>query len=822
MKNCLLLIFSVVVISIDLYGQNALYYYNKGDSLISCGNYNSAIKKLIKAEKNEKDFLKNRKQMLYGQMAYCYQKLGEYDLALTYYHKQLDIIGKKSPKADFIRLNMSDLLLLTGEYQKVIDILENITVQHEKRIINITSAKCCLGHEDEAIKILDEIISSMKCKSGEDICYSDIYLSAVQNKAYILIYKEKYDDAYMLLSSIIKHIKPDDRYYNALGNLAIAESKTNRKDDAVKHIDLCIEWQKNNLGKHHNDLAVSIRKKAHIMLEKNDIEEAAKCFKQYFKIEKFNIIQNFSYMTEKQRLDYWNSKKNLIAECYNIGNHDPEFLYDVAIFSKSVFLQSNYNFMKLAENDKNISKEYNELKRLIYIKNNSLSTARDSIEKIIEIKERHLIKRLKHIDKFKKQLDISGYDVAKALKRNDRAIEFVRYMKNKEYVYAALMTDNSGKVKYIELQTENYLNNYQLHNSWIMGNLKDAIESHIDNDKDYIYTDSTLAHIIWDPIMKYVPKGGNIYFSPEGIFHLFAIEYMNFYRDDCNIYRLSSTRKLCEKRKRKKYKSILLVGGLEYDSIPKYADKTEEPDRTTSKMLKRDKMPPVVGGGYNFLQGSSNEVDSISKVFSSRNKTVLKYNECDESGLKKILNNFDIVHISTHGYSTENKIVPHNDFMNGEYKEDLSLYRSGILLSGANIMSKQNDYNKNFEDGILSAYEISCLNMTNNKLIVLSACQTGLGKVTQYGVEGMPRGLKKAGAKTIIVSLWEVNDRSTQLLMSFLYNNIYKGMNVYKAFINAQKQLRETTVKTLINGTTVTTNMNQPHLWAPFIIIDAI
>ena len=168
---------------------------------------------------------------------------------------------------------------------------------------------------------------------------------------------------------------------------------------------------------------------------------------------------------------------------------------------------------------------------------------------------------------------------------------------------------------------------------------------------------------------------------------------------------------------------------------------------------------------------------------------------------------------------------------------DSSMSLCGIILSGANIASKQNDSNSSIEDGYLTALEISELDLSKLNLIILSACQTGLGQISMDGVAGIPRGLKKAGANAILVSLWEVDDLATRLLMTSFFEGLNSGLTKHEALRQAQKHLRNYngTIKrsyssyspSRMSNTTVEEvvridYLDNPYYWAPFILIDGI
>ncbi|MDO8366370.1 MAG: CHAT domain-containing protein, partial [Saprospiraceae bacterium] len=171
-----------------------------------------------------------------------------------------------------------------------------------------------------------------------------------------------------------------------------------------------------------------------------------------------------------------------------------------------------------------------------------------------------------------------------------------------------------------------------------------------------------------------------------------------------------------------------------------------------------------------------------------------------------------ILHLATHGFSyPDPKKNPTKGFGNTEptYKLlDDPMLRSGLVLAGANYYCKNKRPLTNAEDGMLVAYEVRDLNLQNTELAVLSACQTGLGDVVgSEGVYGLQRAFRIAGAKFLIVSLWEVPDEQTQELMRLFYQNwLEKKESLRDAFNHAQQYLKE--------------KEPNPYMWAGFVLVE--
>ena len=144
-------------------------------------------------------------------------------------------------------------------------------------------------------------------------------------------------------------------------------------------------------------------------------------------------------------------------------------------------------------------------------------------------------------------------------------------------------------------------------------------------------------------------------------------------------------------------------------------------------------------------------------------------------------------------------------------QEDLSLNRSGLYFAGANTAldpEQRKFIPDGVDDGILTAKEISRLDFKGLDLVALSACETGLGEVTGEGVFGLQRGFKKAGAQTIVMSLWKVNDKPTKDLMTEFYRNLMAGKSKHDAFVSAQDKIRQKYI--------------DPKMWAGFIMVDGM
>jgi CHAT domain-containing protein len=210
------------------------------------------------------------------------------------------------------------------------------------------------------------------------------------------------------------------------------------------------------------------------------------------------------------------------------------------------------------------------------------------------------------------------------------------------------------------------------------------------------------------------------------------------------------------------------------------------------------------------LPGTKTEIENINQLLhkNAYKTTIFTGKDATEKNIKTIVSP-TILHIATHGYFFEDEKMQKIDlkFMGLENNKFSSnpMLRSGLLLAGANNALQGLD-SKSTENGVLTAYESSYLNLQNTELVVLSACETGSGKlINGEGVYGLRKSFKDAGAKNIIMSLWKVDDKVTQEFMTSFYEFYLSGMTIKEAFNKTQ--------------TFIKSKYPQTYYWGAFVLV---
>jgi CHAT domain-containing protein len=176
------------------------------------------------------------------------------------------------------------------------------------------------------------------------------------------------------------------------------------------------------------------------------------------------------------------------------------------------------------------------------------------------------------------------------------------------------------------------------------------------------------------------------------------------------------------------------------------------------------------------LPASANEANAVVTLWNrtQRNTVRLIGTAATEGAFKAQAAGHRVLHLATHGFFLGGRCAPQSDATTREggstrIARENPLLLSGLILAGAN---RRDATPPDQEDGVLTAEEVAALNLTGVEWAVLSGCDTGVGEIRAgEGVFGLRRAFQLAGAKTVIMSLWPVDDQATQRWMSALYAN---------------------------------------------------
>jgi CHAT domain-containing protein len=387
-------------------------------------------------------------------------------------------------------------------------------------------------------------------------------------------------------------------------------------------------------------------------------------------------------------------------------------------------------------------------------------------------------------------------DIRKKLGRNEAAIELKRFHQydsgrwTDNVIYAAyIITPVSAYPEVVFLRDGKFLEGRALKF------YQNSIQAKTEDTRSY--------NIFWKPLHEKLPGIYKIFFSPEGVYNqiniltLYNESAKRYLVDELQVYQVISTKELRDRKDlSKSVKTAILMGRPAY-YIDEPASKTSVQDSLHHTPERAITRAQIASGAISDLPGTEKEVMAIHKTLSGQGVETHIYTgkNASEENFKQA--EADVIHVATHGFwFRPDPAVERADAM----------FNSGLLFAGV-----KNNYVENArhgsEDGILTAYELQGMNLDKTQLVLLSACETGLGHIeTGEGVYGLQRALTIAGVDKIIMSLWKVDDQATQELFTVFYENWVKSYSITEAFRQAQIRLK--------------TKYKSPYYWGAFVLID--
>lgn len=538
-----------------------------------------------------------------------------------------------------------------------------------------------------------------------------------------------------------------------------------------------------------------------------ELDKAAICWKEYFANWKLNTLFQYSMYSSDEKanlVNYFNMDIDRYFQMAlrNIDNSTyTQVAYNAQLLGKGLLLSSEIGLREMISksNDTNGMETITRLQKIkSKLANTTSEENKGRLKQEYRALERMLMKKSQKYGNYMKDVSVTYTDVKTHLKAKDIAIEFVSTIAydtvlHRQY-YALVLKKNYESPKIIKICSEDELRNSK-----------------------------SLYNTIWSPLMDELNGVENVFFAPTMQLNNLPIESATrpngqlLSKSGINFYRLSSTREIIKAntttKKSVEYNTAVLYGGLQYDASVNQLIASARKERANGLRSSPSQEALIVDNirksnvTWKYLPGTKKEVVEINKIISSHEIKSTLYTDGlgTESTFKSLSKRgVNLIHIATHGFFIRSQ--------DNNQPEDNQLECSGLTFAGANNIKRGIILPNGVDDGILTAFEISQLDLRGLDLIVLSACETGLGIVTFEGVYGLQRGLKKAGAQSIIMSLWPVNDEATQMFMTEFYQSLFNGNSKHDALENAKDYVR-----TYNSGTYA-----EAKYWSGFILLDGI
>ncbi|HAS46773.1 MAG TPA: hypothetical protein DCS93_40185, partial [Microscillaceae bacterium] len=581
------------------------------------------------------------------------------------------------------------------------------------------------------------------------------------------------------------------------------------------------------LNYNHPYFATAKRNLAWLYWRQELYEKVFTLYQEIFENLSQQIKQNLLVASENNRQAYLRANIKKYFRDYNafacdyidslgIAQSDKilAWIYKNRLLTKSLLFTSTQKVKERIYNSRDTAaiklyKKWND-KRIQY--NKALEQTKDqrkvdgvSLEKLneaIEGLEKSLVqKSTTFVKKLEEYQPHTWQEIQKKIKSQEAAIEIIRFYRyNKQLTehrfigYMALIITPHSKFPYpVFLKNGSFLEG-KAYRFYRKANAKQKAE------------DNASYNLFWAPIhqqlKKLYPEVKRVFVSLDGVYNKINLEALRnpktgkYLGEELEIRLVSNTKDLLNRGKPTITSDSKVIGLFGFPDYRVYNQVDTLPVKVKQKML----------------GGTAKEVNTIYKQLkTSFAPQKFTHQAASEKNIKS-LKNPKVLHLATHGFFLEDiKPQRNNQFQLLGRETHLfvenPLLRAGLYWAGADATLNQKSLPDSVkENGVLTAQEVLNMDLDSTQLVVLSACETGWGKIQNgEGVYGLQRAFLSAGAKNVLMSLWKVDDVATQYFMQYFYESWVKDQNVRKAYRYAQRKLRE--------------DYPSPYYWGAFVLV---
>jgi CHAT domain-containing protein/Tfp pilus assembly protein PilF len=571
---------------------------------------------------------------------------------------------------------------------------------------------------------------------------------------------------------------------------------------------------------------------------------------------------NAAYMSEKDRLMFLATVPGAFPLYFSFAlkyhEHDPALagkIYDVLLEEKG-FIAASAAALRgkiLASGDKEIlaqldklTAEKTELAALVSSAQGDPAERRKQIAQLAQQAnqlEQEIVKRSQALTDEKTLSNVTWRDVQKALRPGEAAVEFARFPFHNgksftstiDYI-ALVVTPTSVNPDFIPLGEAQRLESAPIasYRAQVAQTRGVSVESAPGATAQGASVGDTSAAYLgfWKPLEPSLQGVKRVYVSADGVLNqipmgLLADSNGKLLLEKYQLRTVNSTKDLLRSGHTAPSKSAVLVGDPKFDlteaaqrvALQTVSGKTSQPSPGVSapaaSIQSSQRAGDLQGAALNSLPGTEVEVAQINTLLKSSGWQANAYT--GDRALEEVVRGLRsprIVHIATHGFFQSDREIAQRARTSTVDRVPIQdpMLRSGLFFAGADRIRAGAPPATGLDDGVLTAYEASQIDLEGTELVVLSACETGLGQQSNSeGVFGLRRGLQEAGAGAVMMSMWSVPDRETQELMELFYAKWLGGLDKPEALRQAQLQERETVRRRY--------GKDLPFYWGAFVLV---
>ena len=804
-------------------------------------------------------------------VAYFNHMLGHYEKALPIYQQALKIreqvIGKNHYEYAESLYNISGLYRSLGEYEKALPLC-----QQALPIFKITNGKVvgkrdygyanCLNQLALLNRDLEQYQPALHYFQQALSIYEEVgdtlhpwYANINNNLAKLYFVMGQYDSA---LPAFQKALQIREQisgiqsagYASILDNISSLYESMGQPEKGLSFCQRALTIRQAVLGEEHPDCASSLTNLAKLYWEIGNMDQVPTLLTRSGNIYKKQLLADLTLLSERALRQYQQKYDNgayaYSAAVVQRSSQLNELNFNYTLHSKGIGLLATQQRRQFLADTKDpiIAKLYADLQSLKYKLNHQYTlpirqrSYVDSLEKKSDEVEQSLLDRLpRHLQGFE-ALNVEWPQIQRQLTLKDAAVEFINFPYwNKRWtdstIYAALVVRPGWKSPQLVILCEQ-----KQIDSLLATRGQERRAAYIERlyttpgrgatvNSDSKKGQRSLYNLIWQPLDSLLRGVSHVFYSASGLLHrlnlgALPIDSRQRVSDRYQLTQLSSTRQLAlnHKLSSKNTSHALLMGGIHYE-----LDSTAYTTANRLYQINRSSAAKLAvrsgswGESWSDLAQTGPEIDRIADLLRPVGYAVdtLQGWRASEDAFyyytRPGLSAPRIIHLATHGYFQDIPEKPNLINQVGDqrpvYKlSDNPLIRSGLVLAGGNRVWSGQVALPNHEDGILTAYEISLLDLHQTELVALSACETGLGDIEgSEGVYGLQRAFKMAGARNLIVSLWQVNDNSTQKFMQAFYG----------AYLRDKRPIRQAFDKAVLQ---IKNLYSEPYFWAAFVLVE--